>query len=75
MMYDALLPVELWPETTKAAAHLYNMSPPAKNGFQSPNEVLARWYETDLRLNNRRCWQGGGMQLQGNGCLWGHGML
>lgn len=52
MLLDANLPGSLWPETTKAAALLHNLSPKEANGMKSPNEVLLKWFQDNLRWHN-----------------------
>jgi len=52
MLLSAKLPSNLWPETTKAAAYLYNLSPRPANGMKSPNETLLQWFRKDLSIHN-----------------------
>lgn len=52
MLLDASLPSNLWPETTKAAAWLHNLSPKEANGLKSPNEILLKWFQDNLRWHN-----------------------
>jgi hypothetical protein len=49
MRLSAGLPEKLWPETTLAAAYLYNMSPSYSHGWSSPNEVLDSWFRNYFR--------------------------
>ena len=52
MLLGARLPTNLWPEATKAAAYLYNMSPKSSNAMTSPNEKMLEWLKDDLNTNN-----------------------
>jgi transposase InsO family protein len=45
----ANLPQDLWPESTQAGAHVYNMSPVQRHDWKSPNEVLLQWFRNYYR--------------------------
>jgi hypothetical protein len=64
MLQDARLPSNLWPETTKAAAYLYNFSPRAANGMMSPNETLLKWYRKNLSVHNPTLLEGSPTDLR-----------
>jgi hypothetical protein len=49
MRLSANLPEELWTEATMAAITLYNMSPAARKGFKSPNEIFHAWFRQYFR--------------------------
>ncbi|CCE34829.1 related to retrotransposon HobS hobase [Claviceps purpurea 20.1] len=50
MLKGANLPKDLWPESTRAATHLYNMSPIQRLGWKSPIQVLESWFRDNARL-------------------------
>jgi hypothetical protein len=50
MRVGANLPESLWPEVTKAAVWLYNMSPSTAHGMRSPNEVILQWFRGNFRF-------------------------
>ncbi|KAF7543855.1 hypothetical protein G7046_g9919 [Stylonectria norvegica] len=45
MIRGAHLPEELWPESTRAAVHLINISPSRKHGWMSPKEAMYHWFK------------------------------
>jgi hypothetical protein len=49
MRLSANLPRALWTESAMAAIVLYNMSPSARKGFKSPNEVFQAWFRQYFR--------------------------
>lgn len=44
MLKEANLPEELSPESTKAAAYLYNMSPKQRLAWRTPKSVINEWH-------------------------------
>ena len=49
MRLSASLPENLWPETTLAAIHLFNMSPSYSHDWRTPNETLDSWFRSYFR--------------------------
>ncbi|KAL2267988.1 hypothetical protein VTJ83DRAFT_2834 [Remersonia thermophila] len=49
MLLGARLPRDLWPEATKAAAWLINITPSQRNDWKSPNEKLYSWFRQYFR--------------------------
>jgi hypothetical protein len=49
MRLFAGLPENLWPETTLAAIHLFNISPSYSYDWRTPNKTLDSWFRSYFR--------------------------